>query len=342
MTYNLPQWSTALDLDFTTLPALSIATDGTYTIGTNPYTGAGLVWNKINSASDQSAMVITNSTGLVITPNSASNISGSTFTAPALRIPINSIIPDWTVFMPFRIWVWESASNEAANFDQMFYGTFIAGSGVANQLTYGHFRGFEGATNGWGAQLTVLNTNVVQTTTSINVPASPNNRVGLMTYPNGILGGTCPLLVGNTVTTVNTTIAAASGGLSLPQTTINVASTAGFTAPGFVNITTNAGSQTVYYTGIAGNSFTGCQGGTGTMTTGQYVSFGTWPTLNNLNYCTSAGITASSSAAIASSSSGALTTPSVNFFLSALRAGSGTAFAATIARFRVDYIPINN
>src|SRR5258706_9710939 len=118
MTFTFPQWATALDLDFTTLPTQTIASNGTITVGTSPIFGTGLVWTKINSASDATAMTITNGTGLVITPNAASNIGGATFTAPALSIQLNSIIPDWTVFMPFRIWVCESASNEAANNDK--------------------------------------------------------------------------------------------------------------------------------------------------------------------------------------------------------------------------------
>ena len=83
----------------------------------------------------------------------------------------------------------------------------------------------------------------------------------------------------------NTTIAAASGGVSLPTSTINVVSTAGFhpglagnptALPPTLGIKVGSGnsspSTTVTYTGTTATSFTGCVGGTGTLTTGNQVS----------------------------------------------------------------------
>jgi hypothetical protein len=350
MSYSFPQWATALDLDFTSQPSQTINLDTTYNIGFSPYTNLALVWNKINSTGDAVAMALTNGSGLVIKPAAATNISASTFTAPALRIPLNSIIPDnaWTVFTPFRIWVWITGNNAAANNDQAVFGTFISGSGVANQLTYSQFQGFAGASNGWGSQLIVLNTNTTSTSPSITVPASPNNQVGLMYCSSGVLGGSAPLLIGSTVTPTNTTIALASNGQTVPGTgnIISVASVVGFANSGNINVTTSAGVQLVTYTGInfAANQFTGCStlNGTGTMSTGGAVSQGVWPTNNSLSFATAAMITDASSAAISSSSSGAITVPSTNLFLSALRNGSGTSLTVTIARIRVDYLPINN
>jgi hypothetical protein len=341
MTFSYPQWATALDLDFTAQSSQSLTTDGTYTIGVNPYTQLGLVWNKINSSGDATAMALTNGSGLVIKPASATNISAGTFSAPALRIPLNSIIPDWTIFMPFRVWVWVSANNAATATDQAVFGTFIAASGIANQLTFSQFQGFSGTT-GWGSQLIVLNSNVTTTGTPITVPASPNNQVGLMWSPDGVLGGQAPLLIGSSVASTTTTISGGSNGQSLPQAIINVASTAAFPIAGTINVVTSNGTQLVTYTGTTPTSFTGCLGGTGSMSTGNLVSFGTWPALNSLSFATAAQISDASSAAISSSSSGALTVPSINFFLSALRNGSGTSLSVTIARFRVDYLPINN
>lgn len=199
MTLSFPQWATALDLDFTAQSSQTLNIDTNYTIGTNPYTGAGLVWTKLNSANDATAMAVTNGTGLVIKPASGTNISGSTFSAPALRIQLNSIIPDWTIFMPFRIWVWISSNNAAATTDQAVFGTFLPGT-FANQLTYSHFQGETGSVLGWGSQLIVLQNNVTTTATPITVPAPPNNQVGLMVCPGGVLGGSSPLLIGSTVT----------------------------------------------------------------------------------------------------------------------------------------------
>jgi hypothetical protein len=70
-----------------------------------------------------------------------------------------------------------------------------------------------------------------------------------------------------------TTIALASNGQTLPTSTINVASTAGFYAPGNVFVATNDGYQTVSYTGLTPTSFTGCTGGIGTMSTGGGVYY---------------------------------------------------------------------
>jgi hypothetical protein len=69
-----------------------------------------------------------------------------------------------------------------------------------------------------------------------------------------------------------TTIASGSNGLSLPQTSISVASTSGFPSAGIIAVTTSLGVQSVTYTGTSGgNTFTGTTGGTGTMTTGGAV-----------------------------------------------------------------------
>lgn len=69
-----------------------------------------------------------------------------------------------------------------------------------------------------------------------------------------------------------TSIAVASNGQSLPQSVINVASTAGFSPDGGqILVTTASGIQKVNYTGLTATSFTGCTGGVGAMTTGGLV-----------------------------------------------------------------------
>lgn len=73
-------------------------------------------------------------------------------------------------------------------------------------------------------------------------------------------------------TSTSTTIAAGSNGQSLPQATINVASTAGFATSGTILVFTSGGYQTVTYTGTTGTTFTGASGGTGTMSTGGPVT----------------------------------------------------------------------
>ena len=64
-------------------------------------------------------------------------------------------------------------------------------------------------------------------------------------------------------------------GLDLPAETIPVISTARFPASGELTIETSEGNVTVTYTGKTGNSFTGCKGGKGTLTTFKKVSMAT-------------------------------------------------------------------
>lgn len=90
-------------------------------------------------------------------------------------------------------------------------------------------------------------------------------------------------------TDVQTTIAAASDGLNLPQTTISVADTAAFPASGTLNVTTGAGVQTVAYTGKTSTTFTGCSGGTGTMNTGGIVYLSLWHRGDNVANYTATG-----------------------------------------------------
>ena len=75
-----------------------------------------------------------------------------------------------------------------------------------------------------------------------------------------------------TVSSVSTTIAVGSNGVSLPTGTINVSSTTGFATSGAIYVTTSFGPQLVTYTSTTGTTFTGCSGGVGVMTTGNAVT----------------------------------------------------------------------
>ena len=75
---------------------------------------------------------------------------------------------------------------------------------------------------------------------------------------------------------VSTSIASGSNGQSLPQVIINVFSTNGFPTSGTISVITNFGSQIVSYTGTTPTTFTGCSGGSGTMSTNNSVG-GSYP-----------------------------------------------------------------
>ena len=73
-------------------------------------------------------------------------------------------------------------------------------------------------------------------------------------------------------------IAAGSNGATLPQATINVSSTGGYTTPGSIFVNSSNGPQYVTFTSTAGgNQFTGCSGGTGTLATNNFVNPGPIP-----------------------------------------------------------------
>ncbi len=89
----------------------------------------------------------------------------------------------------------------------------------------------------------------------------------------GTNAGSAPitaLIVGNMIAH-STTIAVASNAQTLPQATINVASTGGFPAIGSIHVASATGDNVVAYTGITATTFTGCTGGGGSMSTGGVV-----------------------------------------------------------------------
>ena len=75
-----------------------------------------------------------------------------------------------------------------------------------------------------------------------------------------------------------TTVASGSGGTSLPQANVQVASTAAFEASGSIYVRTPSGIAEIAYTGTSGTAFTGCSGGTGTLQTGASVFAASLPT----------------------------------------------------------------
>lgn len=70
----------------------------------------------------------------------------------------------------------------------------------------------------------------------------------------------------------SSTIGSGSGGQSLPQSTINLAATAGMVLTSqYAIVPTTDGDQVVHFTGSTGTTLEGCTGGTGTMHTGDTV-----------------------------------------------------------------------
>ncbi len=74
---------------------------------------------------------------------------------------------------------------------------------------------------------------------------------------------------GDTTCPAVTAIGAGSSGSNLPQSTIDVGSTTGFTTASPLAVPTNTGIQSVTCTGLTATTLTGCSGGTGTMSGGE-------------------------------------------------------------------------
>lgn len=87
-------------------------------------------------------------------------------------------------------------------------------------------------------------------------------------------GHTGPLRVTQLQPAPEPTTTTTSGG-SLPQGTLSLASTTGFSTPGFVVVLTDSnGYQVVNFTGISGNDLTGCTDGSGSFSSGANVFLG--------------------------------------------------------------------
>jgi hypothetical protein len=75
-----------------------------------------------------------------------------------------------------------------------------------------------------------------------------------------------------------TQVSSASNGAEVTAGTLNVMSTTGFPTTGELIVTTTAGFQPVFYTGVTSTSFTGCTStGNGTVSTGNAVAQGEGP-----------------------------------------------------------------
>lgn len=91
---------------------------------------------------------------------------------------------------------------------------------------------------------------------------------GGLRSPNNV-----PVAVARNVSPTTTLVVSGTTPLTLPQGSLTVVSTTGFTSTGSLLVASSAGPQTVTYTGTSGgNTFTGVVGGTGTIVTGNVVA----------------------------------------------------------------------
>lgn len=108
-------WTTALDLNFSTLSNQTMSTDGNHSVG-------GKTWTKQNSANEAAAMAIVNGQGLVIQPSQHTDFYNGDRSAPLLYLPLTELgIPNLSWSTRLRLHVYFSTDNLAiTNYHRMF------------------------------------------------------------------------------------------------------------------------------------------------------------------------------------------------------------------------------
>lgn len=128
-------WTTVRNVDLTALPTTTIPVNGTFAMGAD-------TWTSFNSANSSPGMTLVKGTGLTITPVISTDIAGTTYTIPGIVIALNTIIPNWSWWTPFRVWLHIASQNIAANGDQADLIVCNA-AGAINSATFGAANKFE-------------------------------------------------------------------------------------------------------------------------------------------------------------------------------------------------------
>lgn len=82
-------YETLYEVDFTAHGSVDVAT-GTLTV--TPDTGTTFAWTADNDGNDASGIEIVNGSGLRFNPNAGTQVGVSTYTAPAIRVALSSIV----------------------------------------------------------------------------------------------------------------------------------------------------------------------------------------------------------------------------------------------------------
>lgn len=197
-TYLSNVWQTALEIDFTAQTTQTFTSDGTYTI-------AGYTWTKINSANETAHTVLTNGTGIVWTPSSTGDLYTTTRTLPALTINLSTYIPNFTLDTPIRVWLYESTSNEAQDYDSCVLAierpssntNYVLKRGHAGSLVQNATANFNGANQGQTNSTGVYTGNGVMLIECSDGVASLKARHLVGVYNNGFPGYPVLQSVGN-------------------------------------------------------------------------------------------------------------------------------------------------
>jgi hypothetical protein len=170
-------WTTTMDCDLTAEASQTIAPDSTYSF-------CGVTWTKINSVNEATSLALTNGTGLVFKPASASDLNGSTRTLPAVKISLPTLISGFKYNMPIRAWIYTSAGNFSTTYDAVKAGF------ETNNTPRTHIlgtKGYNGGANGNAGYMLAVNGGSGTYNGSASPPYNTDN-VFVVEMPNGIAG----------------------------------------------------------------------------------------------------------------------------------------------------------
>lgn len=170
-------WTSVLDCDLTAQPTQTISVDGNVTV-------CGVTAVKINSASDASPMVLTNGTGLVVTPVAAADYFGTTRTAPALTFNIAALYSKFDLTTPLRVTVYATDNVATANYDEsVIYVENPATTG--GSAHWGCKRGFDG--NVGSTQIECSQNLNANSDAPISYASAYTNNTVRFVFPGGLL-----------------------------------------------------------------------------------------------------------------------------------------------------------
>jgi hypothetical protein len=171
---------TVLDCDLTAETTQSFNTDTTFTF-------CGLTWTKFNSANEVTHAHITNGTGLIFTPTSATDVNATNRTAPLLDTPLDGIVPGLAPDTALRIMGFESADNAAASFD----GDIVMVENILSLQQNNNFRikrGFTDTQKGFVAGVDNFG-NGSATIFNPDANVEIQDRATMIFLPAGVVGG---------------------------------------------------------------------------------------------------------------------------------------------------------
>ena len=178
-------FTTALDLDFAAQESQTINADGNWTIG-------GLTFRKLWTAYEDSAMLLTNGTGIIIHPTQGGDNSsclaewrGDFRRLPMLALNIQQVIADFAPDTPIRAWAYNSANNAAANYDAAILALDTYNTGVRNSFFYSLWREFN-ATTGHKVRINISRANYG---TESHIATYFAQDVMVIDLPCGVMGG---------------------------------------------------------------------------------------------------------------------------------------------------------